>query len=55
MSDKKCSIDKKKKPKESHKTAAWADESKKDPKTNMSIPSDESVEEAKEWTEENKK
>lgn len=46
---------KKKKSTESHKTAAWADEKSKIKGTNVSIPSDESVEDAKEWTEENKK
>lgn len=34
-------------------TEAWADGSEHDPETNVSIPSEEAVENAKEWVEGN--
>ena len=39
----------------SSSTEAWADHKEFDPETNVSIPSEEAVEDAKEWIEGNEK
>lgn len=40
---------------ENHETAAWADVEKIIPESGVSIPSEDAVERAKDWVEENKK
>ena len=37
------------------KTAAWAEKACWDPETNVTVPSEKAVVEAKEWVEENQK
>jgi len=44
-----------KQPIEKHNTAAWADVSTKLPVSNVTIPSETNVENAKDWVEENEK
>jgi hypothetical protein len=44
-----------KQPIEKHDTAAWADVSKKQPVSNVTIPSDFAVENAKDWVDTNEK
>lgn len=46
---------KKKSVKESNKNAAWANTEKKKDKTNVPVPTEDSVELAKDWVEENEK
>ncbi|MGX8796423.1 CDIF630_02480 family spore surface protein [Fusibacter sp. JL298sf-3] len=47
--------DKKKAPLGSSKTEAWADSHHVEEETNISIPSEEAVQDAKEWVEQNEK
>lgn len=44
-----------KQPIEKHDTAAWADVSRKQPVSNVTIPSDFAMENAKDWVDSNEK